>query len=44
MQTKFDAPELTQVGQAVEVVMGVFTGGDDVPNLAAWDFEFAQDQ
>ncbi len=44
MQTKYDAPELTLVGQAQEVVMGALWGGDDAPNLAAWDFEFAQDQ
>jgi hypothetical protein len=44
MQTNFDAPELTLIGQAQEVVMGMVWGGDDVPNQAAWDFEFAQDQ
>jgi hypothetical protein len=44
MQAKYDAPELTQVGQAEEIVMGVSLGGDDIPNFAAWDFEFAQDQ
>jgi hypothetical protein len=43
MQAKYDAPELTVIGQAGEVVMGINWGGDDVPQLAAWDFEFAQD-
>ena len=43
MRTNYEVPELTVIGQAQEVVMGIFTGGDDVPNLAAPDFEFAQD-
>jgi hypothetical protein len=44
MQAKYDAPELTLIGQAGEVVMGSDWGGDDAPHLAAWDFEFAQDR
>ncbi len=44
MQTKYDAPELTLIGQAQEVVMGMVWGGDDAPNQVAPDFEFAQDQ
>jgi hypothetical protein len=43
MQPKYDAPELTLIGQAQNVVMGIFSGGDDAPYQAAWDFEFAQD-
>jgi hypothetical protein len=44
MQPKYDAPELTLIGQAQEVVMGMLWGGDDAPNLTGFDFEFAQDQ
>ena len=44
MQTNFDAPELTLIGEAGEVVMGINTGGDDLPNQLAPDFEFAQDR
>ena len=43
MQNKYEAPELTLVGQAEEVVLGFGLGGDDVPNQLAPDFEFEQD-
>ena len=43
MQKTFKAPELKLVGQASEVVMGSFTGGVDLPNQGASDFEFEQD-
>jgi hypothetical protein len=43
MQKKYEAPELTLVGQADEVVMGSGNGGFDSPHLAAPDFEFEQD-
>jgi hypothetical protein len=43
MQNNYEAPELTLVGDADEVVMGSDFGGDDYPQQAAWDFEFAQD-
>jgi hypothetical protein len=40
---KFEAPELTLIGQAGEVVMGSGLGSGDFPQLAAPDFEFEQD-
>lgn len=43
MQKNFEAPALTVIGQADEVVMGVGIGSDDIPNLAAPDFEFEHD-
>ena len=43
MQKKFEAPELTLIGQADEVVMGSSVGGDDYPQQLAPDFEFEQD-
>jgi len=43
MQEEYEAPELTLIGQADEVVMGSSWGGDDVPNQFGWDFEFEQD-
>jgi len=43
MQNKFDAPELTLIGQASEVVMGAGSLGNDVPLQTAPDFEFEQD-
>jgi hypothetical protein len=43
MQTKFEAPELTLIGQACEVVMGTPGSGLDVPSQSAFDFEFEQD-
>ncbi|HKR12338.1 MAG TPA: hypothetical protein VJT15_09795 [Pyrinomonadaceae bacterium] len=43
MQNKYEAPELTLIGQAEDVVMGSGLGGDDIPNQLALDFEFEQD-
>ncbi len=43
MQKKCEAPELTLVGQADEVVMGFSGCGDDMPHQTAPDFEFEQD-
>jgi hypothetical protein len=43
MQNTYEAPELTLVGEADEVVMGAGFGADDFPQQAAPDFEFAQD-
>jgi hypothetical protein len=44
MQSKYEAPELTLIGQAEEIVMGTSWGGDDVPNQFGMDFEFEQDR
>jgi hypothetical protein len=43
MQEEYEAPELIQIGQADEVVMGTGTGGDDLPRFFGWDFEFEED-
>ena len=43
MQKKYEAPELTLIGPADEVVMGTGDGGDDLPHESAPDFEFEQD-
>ena len=43
MQNKFEAPELTLIGQTSEVVMGSSSCGVDLPHQAASDFEFEQD-
>ena len=43
MQEEYEAPELTLIGQANELVMGGGTGGDDLPKLFGWDFEFEPD-
>lgn len=43
MQNNYEAPELTLIGEANEVVMGVTGCGLDVPNEFAADFEFEQD-
>jgi len=43
MQKNFEAPELTLVGHAGEVVMGSGTWGNDAPLQAEPDFEFEQD-
>ena len=40
---KYEAPEVTLVGQAGEVVMGLGGSGFDVPWQSAVDFEFEQD-
>ena len=43
MQKKYEAPELTLIGQADEVVMGTSGSGFDLPFKTATDFEFEQD-
>jgi len=44
MQTKYEAPELTFIGAADAVVMGIGIGGSDgVGQEVAPDFEFEQD-
>ena len=43
MQNQFDAPELTLIGQAGEVVMGSGGSGFDAPQQFPLDFEFEQD-
>ena len=43
MQKKYEAPELTLIGEADEVVMGAGDPGFDLPYQSAWDFEFEQD-
>jgi len=43
MQDQYESPELTQIGEAAEVIMGAGCGGDDMPQQFGWDFEFEQD-
>ena len=43
MLKRYETPELTQVGQAEEVVLGSVFVGDDFPQKSAFDFEFEQD-
>ncbi len=43
MQKQYEAPELTLIGQADEVVLGAGSGVGDMLMLAAPDFEFEQD-
>lgn len=43
MQKQYEAPELTLIGQANEVVMGSGDTGIDLPQQSASDFEFEQD-
>ncbi|HXS00594.1 MAG TPA: lasso RiPP family leader peptide-containing protein [Pyrinomonadaceae bacterium] len=43
MQSKYEAPALTLIGDANDIVMGFSSGGDDLPNQLAFDFEFEQD-
>ena len=43
MQSKFEAPELTLIGEADEVVMGGSSMGTDLPFHAFSDFEFERD-
>jgi len=43
MQKQYEAPELTLVGQASEVVMGSSSSGFDLPNHAPFDSEFEED-
>jgi len=43
MQNQYEAPEITLIGEANEVVMGAGTGGDDLPKFFTLDFEFEHD-
>jgi hypothetical protein len=43
MQERYEAPELTLIGEADEVVMGTTGSGLDFPFKSAMDFEFEQD-
>jgi len=43
MQKQYEAPELTLIGHADEVVMGGGGTGEDLIFQAASDFEFEQD-
>jgi hypothetical protein len=43
MQKQYEAPELTLIGQADDVVLGSLVGGPDLHGNAAFDFEFEQD-
>jgi hypothetical protein len=43
MQNQFEAPELTLIGEASDVVLGVINGDEDHLGDAASDFEFLQD-
>jgi hypothetical protein len=43
MHNQYESPELVQIGEANEIVMGSGVGGDDLPNQLAWDFEFEND-
>ena len=43
MQNDYETPELTQIGEANEVVMGAGIGGDDLPKQFGLDFEFEED-
>ena len=43
MQNTYEAPELTLIGQASDVVLGAGGSGFDMPQQTAPDFEFEQD-
>jgi hypothetical protein len=43
MQNNYEAPELTLIGEANEVVMGALGDGVDFPHEFSMDFEFEQD-
>lgn len=43
MQNNFEAPVLTLIGQAGEVVMGNPGSGFDLPDQSVQDFEFEDD-
>jgi hypothetical protein len=43
MRKQYEAPELTLIGQAEEVVLGAGNPGDDMGLDLGWDFEFEQD-
>lgn len=43
MPKKYEAPELTLVGDAHDIVMGSGFSGTDMPHESASDFEFEPD-
>lgn len=43
MQKKYEAPQLTVIGQANEIVLGTTSIGMDHGNFGAPDFEFEHD-
>jgi hypothetical protein len=43
MQKQYEAPELTLIGQAEEVVLGFLGNGYDNDGQCPLDFEFEQD-
>jgi hypothetical protein len=43
MEKQYEAPGLTLIGQADEVVMGINSGGDDFPQQVGPEFEFEHD-
>jgi hypothetical protein len=43
MQKPYEAPELTLIGEADEVILGAVGGGNDCDFFVAPDFEFEQD-
>lgn len=43
MQKNYEAPQLTLIGQANQIVMGSNIGGLDSGNQTAPDFEFEHD-
>jgi hypothetical protein len=43
MQKQYEAPELTFIGEADEVVLGCVGSGNDAGFFGAPDFEFEQD-
>jgi hypothetical protein len=43
MQIQYEAPELTPIGQAQDVVLGQLGNGSDNDGQCAYEFEFEQD-
>jgi len=43
MRKQYEAPELTLIGLAEEVVQGAGSSGEDMGLDLGWDFEFEQD-
>ena len=44
MEKRYEIPELTLIGEANEIVMGLGGSGLDFPFQVGADFEFEQDQ
>ena len=43
MENGYEAPELTLIGQADEMILGVGSTGPDLMGIGASDFEFEED-